>query len=140
MRWEKSYESGFADRVYAEVHRRASEVLATGRPVVVDGCFRSREQRAHTRALAERFGLPFLFVEARVGRDVQRERLAERAERDGVPLDDWQEIADRMRAQWEPVDELAPDEHLALDTSHPIEANADTIEARLPTWPDGLTG
>lgn len=140
MKWEQSYEPDFAERVYTEVHRRAAEVLASGRPVVVDGCFRSREQRARSRALAEAFGLPFLFVEAQVSRDVQRARLAERAERDGVPIDDWQEIADQMRAQWQPADELPTNEHLALDTSQPLEANTDTIETSLPTWPEELTG
>jgi hypothetical protein len=139
-RWEKSYEPGFGERVYCEALRRASEVLASGRPVVIDGCFRSRAQRLRARALAERFGLPFLFVEARISPDCQRQRLAERAVRDSVTVDDWQEIADQMSAQWEPADELSESEHLALDTGLALERNAATIEQRLPTWPPSLTG
>ena len=138
--WERSYAPGFAERVYEEVLRRAEQVIETGRPVVVDGCFRFRAQRSLTRALAERFGLPFLFVEARVSRAVQRDRLAERAVRDGVDLDDWVEIADDMRAQWEPADDLPSGEHLVLDTSHPLDHNAQTLEDRLATWPPGFTG
>ena len=140
VRWEEHYEPDFPERVYDEVLRRAGEVLSSGRPVVIDGCFRSREQRLRARAHAERFGLPFFFVEASVSREVQRERLAERAVRDSVPLDDWQEIADEMRAQWEPADELVENEHLLLDTSLPLEHSAAAIEERLPTWPAGLTG
>ena len=140
IRWEESYEQGFSERVYGEVLRRASEVLASGRPVVIDGCFRSRKQRDQARALAERFGRPFLFVEARVDPAVQTARLAERARRDSVPIEDWQQIADALRAQWEPAAELPPDEHLALDTAMPLDENADSIEARLPTWPTAYTG
>ena len=140
VRWERSYAPGFGERVYGEVLRRAARVLETGRPVVVDGCFRSRDQRARARALAERFGLPFLFVEARVSREVQQARLGERALRDGVAIDDWVEIADEMRAQWESAEDLPSREHLALDTSRPLEHNAAAIEARLPTWPAGFTG
>jgi len=139
-RWEEAFEPGFAARVYTEVLRRAGEVLRSGRPVVIDGCFRSSRQRLEARALAERFDLPFVFVEARVSPEIQHQRLAERAARDGVPIDDWQQIADRLRAQWEPVHELPADQHLALDTGLPLEENALEIEARLPTWPATLTG
>jgi aminoglycoside phosphotransferase family enzyme/predicted kinase len=138
-RWEESYTAGFGERVYAEVLRRAGQVLRSGRPVVIDGCFRSRAQRAGARALAARFGHPFLFVEARIPREVQRERLAERALRDNVPLDDWLEIADDLRAAWEPADDLPPGEHLPLDTSRPLAWSTGRIEAALPTWPEGLT-
>ena len=138
-RWEEAFEPGFAARVYTEVLRRAGEVLESGRPVVIDGCFRSRAQRLEARALAERFDLPFVFVEAQVAPEIQRERLAERALRDAVPIDDWQQIADRLRAQWETASELSAEEHLVLDTGRPLEENAREIEARLPTWPTTLT-
>jgi aminoglycoside phosphotransferase family enzyme/predicted kinase len=139
-RWEESYEPDFGVRVYGEVLRRAGEVLTSGRPVVIDGCFRSREQRTQARALAQRFGRPFLFVEAQVAPEVQLERLAERALRDAVPIDVWREIADQLRAQWEPAEELASEEHLCLDTTVPLDRSADSIEAMLPTWPPELRG
>jgi uncharacterized protein len=140
MRWEESYAPDFGERVYAEVLRRAGEVLDSGRPVVIDGCFRSREQRARARQLAERFDQPFLFIEAWVAEDVQLERLAERALRDDVPLAAWTELADRLRGQWEPADDLDTGEHLFLDTALPLSHNAQAIEAILPTWPSNLTG
>lgn len=139
-RWEEAYESGFAERVYAEVLRRAGEVLESNRPVVIDGCFRSRDQRMRARVLAQRFGSPFLFVEARVSRQLQLARLAERALRDSVPIEDWQEIADQLGAQWEPVTELPEAEHLPLDTALPPARNVEAVEDRLPTWPTTLTG
>ena len=135
-RWEEAYEPGFGARVYDEVLRRASEVLESGRPVVIDGCFRSAAQREAARELARRFERPFLFVEATVPRAIQRDRLAERAQRDDVALSAWQEIADEMRADWEPVSELRAEEYLALDTSLPLTRNTTLIEERLPTWPE----
>jgi predicted kinase len=115
-------------------------VLRSGRPVVLDGCFRTASQRAEARALAERFGHPFLFVEAAVPVAVQRERLSERAERDGVAERVWLDIADDMRAGWEDPGELAANERITLDSSQPVEDNVQTLRRQLPTWPDGLTG
>ncbi len=140
VHWERAYEDGFGERVYGEVLRRAGEVLASGRPVVIDGCFRSHDQRTRARELARRFGHPFLFVEASVSREVQISRLGERAVRDDVDIEVWAEIADELRTQWQPVDRLPKEEHLSLDTAHPLDANADAIEARLATWPEDLVG
>lgn len=141
-RWLKSFAPGFDDRIYDELLRRAGEVLAAGRPVVIDGCLHTRERRQRVRRLAERFDRPFLFVEATMTPEIQLDRLAERARRDDVDLADWKEIADRLRADWEPVeaDELPESQQLRLDTALPLERNARTIEDRLPTWPPGLTG
>ncbi len=140
VRWEQAYEDGFGVRVYDEVLRRAGEVLASGRPVVIDGCFRSAEQRASARHLAQQFGHPFLFVEATVSRETQQQRLLERTDRDGVAPEVWSDIASELRAQWQPADELPRAEYLLLDTGLPIDENADTIEERLATWPEDLLG
>jgi aminoglycoside phosphotransferase family enzyme/predicted kinase len=140
MQWELAYAPGFGPRVYQEATRRAEAVLRSGRPVVIDGCFRAASQRGAVRALAERFGHPFLFVEAQVPFEVQRERLRERARRDRVPERVWIEIADDMRAGWEPADKLASAEHTTLDTSQPVEENVRVLRKQLPIWPDGLTG
>jgi predicted kinase len=139
LHWEQAYETGFGDRVYDEVMRRAGAVLRSGRPVVVDGCFRFAAQRSRARELAREFGHPFLFVEARVSEDLCRERLRERSLRDGEPDSTWIDIANQLRAQWEPADELSSDERETLDTSISLAENAERLRARLPTWPDGLT-
>lgn len=140
IHWERAYEPGFAERVYGEVMRRGEVVLESGRPLVVDGCFRSRAQRAMARALADARGLPFRFVEARIPEPLQRERLHERSLRDAVPDRAWRDIADALRREWEPADELADEQHIVLDTSQPLARNVATLRAKLPTWPPGLTG
>jgi len=138
--WIQTYEPDFGDRVYDEVLRRAGEVLVSGRPVVIDGCFHSRSRREAAHRLAERFGRPFLFVEVATTPEVQIERLRARAARDGVELDDWRQIAEGLRADWEPVDELRERETLRLDGAAAPERSAGAIEARLPTWPPELSG
>ena len=50
--WERSLRPGFREQVYDEVFRRAEVVLASGRPVVLDGCFGTRTLRARARELA----------------------------------------------------------------------------------------
>ena len=134
IHWERAYESGFGERVYAEVFRRAGAVLDAGRAVVIDGCFRSRAQRARARALADRSGHPFVFVEARVSEAVQRERLLERSSRDGVDAGVWLGIAADMSAEWEPIDEADPS-HWAVDTGGSVEHAIEQVAARLPSWP-----
>jgi predicted kinase len=140
IHWERAYEPGFAQRVYDEVLRRAGAVLTSGRPVLVDGCFRSRVQRAAVRALADRHGVPFYFVEVCVGRETQRERLLERSRRDGEPDATWLDIAQALRQEWEPPDELAAAQRLRVDSDRPLAASLEALRGALPTWPEGLTG
>jgi predicted kinase len=139
LHWEQAYEPGFGDRVYDEVMRRAGAVLGSGRPVVLDGCFRFAAQRLRARELAREFGHPFLFVEARASEELCRKRLRERSVRDAEPDSTWIEIANQLRAQWEPLDKLTGEERVTLDTSLPLADNTERLRARLPTWPAGLT-
>ena len=137
--WERAYEPGFGEKVYNEVMRRAGVVLRSGRAVVVDGCFRAASQRALAKQLAEDFGHPFLFVEARVSDEVCRARLHERSVRDNEPESTWSDIAADLRSQWEPTGELPADQREVVDTALPLDHTARVLRARLPTWPEGLT-
>jgi aminoglycoside phosphotransferase family enzyme/predicted kinase len=135
--WQGAYDPAFTDRVYAEVLRCADVVLASGRPVVVDASFRSRSMRRAAQDLAGRHHVPFRFVECRADPTVCRSRLAARARERGVS-DGRLEIFDAFQARFEPVDEIAPDDHLVLDTARPIEESMTALSERLDTWPPGL--
>ncbi|MCA9585131.1 MAG: AAA family ATPase [Myxococcales bacterium] len=132
-----AYSKDLTARVYDEVLRRASVVLDSGRPVVVDASFRSAEMRAKARALATRHGVPFLLVECTAPAEVCRERLRERAKTASVS-DGRLEVFDAFCASWEPITELSAEEHLRVDTSRPTAASVADVEARVPTWPKGL--
>src|SRR5690606_27282465 len=73
-----AYTPELTNRVYTEVLRRAAVVLASGRPVVLDGSFGMPEQRRQARSLAERFGVRFHFVQCTASREETMERLARR--------------------------------------------------------------
>jgi aminoglycoside phosphotransferase family enzyme/predicted kinase len=135
--WRGAYDPEFTERVYAEVLRRASTVLSSGRTVVVDASFRSREMRRRARELATAHGVPFRFVECRAAPEVCRERL-ERRERESGVSDARLPIFDDFRARFEPPDEIADHERLVLDTGLPLENSLATLRAHLQTWPRGL--
>ncbi|MEB2345387.1 MAG: ATP-binding protein [Deltaproteobacteria bacterium] len=102
---------------YAEMRQRAAEVLASGRPVVVDACFARRVQRDALRSLAGERGAKFLFVECRADAALTRRRLEERARGQGRPARDWLALRERLLASWEPLRELPREQHLVVDTS-----------------------
>lgn len=136
--WSGAYDPAFTERVYAEVRRFASAVVASGRPVILDASFRSASMRADARALARSLGVPFVFVECRADPDVCRARLRERAKGPSVS-DGRLEIFDDFLAKWEPVTELSPEEHVVVRTDGPGEDEPlRTLRARLPMWPEGL--
>jgi predicted kinase len=111
---------GFSATVYAEVLKRARASLESGRPVVLDGTFRSRGTREAARRLAIDHGVPFLFVECRADPETCRARLRRRERERGQP--GWVAMLEAFLELWEPVDELREDEHVVLDTTGPPEA------------------
>jgi aminoglycoside phosphotransferase family enzyme/predicted kinase len=135
--WQGAYAPEVSTRVYDEVARRASVVLASGRSVVVDASLRSRALRAKMQDLARRSRVPFCFVECRAPLDACRERLARRL---GGPSDGRLEVFDAFAQGFEAVDELAPSEHLVVDTTRPLEGSLAPFRERVTTWPRGLTG
>ncbi len=138
--WERAFAPSFPEEVYNEVFRHVGNVLGSGRPVVVDGCFGNRMHRTKIQDIARRHGVPFLFVECQCASEVAHERLSGRAATAAVSEEEWMAIYDGFRERWEPVDELPPEEHIAIDTGRPLEENVDILRRRLPTWPPGYTG
>lgn len=137
--FEGPYDPRFTDEVYDEVVRRAEVVLESGRPVILDASFRTRDLRRRARELARRRGVPFLFVECRVPKEVCLARL-ERREREGGVSDGRRAIFEDFVARVEQADELPTEEHLVLDTSAPLDVSRAALEERLRTWPPGLRG
>jgi len=117
--WWRTFEPGFEARVYRELGRRAEAALASGRGVVLDGCFARTHQRLEARALARAHGLDFVFVECRVPPEVTQRRLAERDARSGAG--GWRAIFDDLAERWEPVAELPPGERIVLRSDGPVE-------------------
>jgi len=136
--WTGFYSLEFTRKVYSELWRRASAVLASGRPVILDASFRGKAHRAEAKRLAKANGVPFVFVECRAPDELCRERLREREKKRTVS-DGRTEVFDDFKRSWEPADELDSSEHVVLDTSEPVAANLATLTRRIPVA-SGLTG
>jgi predicted kinase len=121
-RFSGDYAPERTEAVYEEVLRRAAVVLRSGRPVVLDASFRSARWREAAQQLAQEHGVAFRFVECAAPRAVLEERL--RAREAGPTVSDGRvSLLDDFVKAWEPVTELAPDEHVRIDTSRdPSEA------------------
>ncbi len=132
--WTGAYSPDFTHKVYDEVLRRADAVLRSGRTVVLDASFRSAETRAAARQLADRYHVPFHFIECRAEARICRQRLREREKHTGIS-DGRLEIFDEFVAKWQPVDELSGREHIVLDTSTPLESNLEILRQQLGGWP-----
>ncbi len=132
--WSGAYDPDFTDAVYDEVRRDATQVVCSGRPVILDASFRSASMRADAKQLAERLGVPFLFVECKADLDVCRARLRERVHTESVS-DGRLEIFDDFLARWEAVTELSADEHVVVQTDGPEHEALDALRERIAMWP-----
>ncbi len=117
--FQGAYDPAATQRVYAEVFARAEQVLLSGRSVILDASFRSREERAKVLALAKRHEITALFLECRCSRDTALARLDERAKGPSVS-DGRREIYDAFMQRFEPLDEILSESVCRIDTDHPI--------------------
>jgi len=104
-------------------------VLSSGRPIVLDASFRTAAMRDAARRLANRHGVPFLFVECSAPRALIIERLAHREDLAAHESDARADLYDEFEKRFEPIDELSSSEHLRLDTSRSPEENRQLLEA-----------
>jgi uncharacterized protein len=128
--WQGAYGPQMTERTYAEVFRRAEAALASGRAVILDASFRTAAMRAEARALAQRRGVPFTFVECRVPEAVSRARLRERETHASVS-DAREDLYASFAASWEAVHELGAGEHVVVDTQGSSEALVRAVRAHL---------
>ncbi len=121
------YLPAFTARVQAEFLRRAEEVLRSGRSVILDTSFSTRDLRSRARELALSQRARFLFIECKVPESVARERLRGRT---GGISDAREDLYPTFRERFEDVRELSAAEHTVLDATRDPETLADEIAER----------
>jgi predicted kinase len=127
--WQRAYAPELTAQVYEELMRLCRVVLRSGRSVVLDATFASRQSRAMARAAAAELSVPFCFVECRAPADVARARLRERAS--GASVSDGRlEIFDQFVARYEAVTELEDTEHFVADTTLPLPEHIRRLHER----------
>jgi aminoglycoside phosphotransferase family enzyme/predicted kinase len=127
--FQGAYDEVTSARVYDELLRRADDVLASGRSVVLDASFRSRAHREQVLALAERHGVRGMFVECRCSEAAVHERLRTRALAPSVS-DGRSEIERSFQQSFEPL-ELPAEAHCVIDTERPLADNVAQVLNRL---------
>lgn len=128
--WAEAYKPELTQQVYERILHLARVVLQSGRSVVLDATFATRQKRSLVRAVAEELAIPFCFVECRAAHDLIRARLEKRASASNVS-DGRLEIFDEFLARYEPVTELHPAEHFVADTTvAPLQAHLERLRER----------
>jgi aminoglycoside phosphotransferase family enzyme/predicted kinase len=122
------YSEQASAEVYAELLRRAQVVLESKRPAILDASFRDRGQRLLALDLANRCGVPFLFIECVAPLEVSRTRLLDRAKSRSIS-DGRLELLEPFAASFQPVTELPADAHLRIDTTCSADASLEKIRA-----------
>lgn len=115
------YTAAQTERAYAAMLDEAERLLDAGTSVILDATFTRKRQRAAAHALAGRAGASFVCVECVASEEIVRARLRTRqtdaAAISDAGLDVWLD----QRRHFEAIDELAPDEHIVIDTGQPLD-------------------
>ncbi len=111
------YEQEKTARTYAEIVRLGTEVLDSGRGVILDATFSSRDWRLAASAAARASDADFVLIEATCARpEVLRARLAER--KSGASISDaTDELLDEFLRRYEPRGSSDPGPSFTVDTS-----------------------
>jgi aminoglycoside phosphotransferase family enzyme/predicted kinase len=125
----REYSGEASLRTYEELGARAARAVARG-GAIVDATFRRRADRDAFAAAYGGSPAP-IFVECRAPAAVVAER-ARRLERDPHRVSDaTTQIAVHQLAEFEPLDEVRPDRHVAVRTDRELNAIVDAVEAAL---------
>jgi len=125
------YSPEFTRRTYAEMFKRAREILWSGDSVILDASFTSAEYRLRARELAEEANADFAVVECTAPEDILRERLVRR-QRERSISDARQDVLDLQKGLFAPVSEVPDDRHIVVDTSQPVHKVIEEIESGMP--------
>jgi len=111
------YEPERKEKTYAEIFRRAADVLGAGRGVILDATFSAGRWRRAAADLARSTDAAFVFIEASCAdAGVLRERLRARKSRPSVS-DATDDLLDAFVRDYEPLGASDPEPWFTVDTS-----------------------
>ncbi len=116
------YSHRFTHHVYALLAQQAQLLLDSGDGVIVDASCRSRSERSTLLGRLRRTGAPRLVVRCTVPLELALERAAGRMRDPGRVSDADPRIVAEQYSSFQPLEELAPDDVLELDTTLPLDA------------------
>ena len=125
------YSDRFSKITYDAMLAEAEKLLHEGCGAILDATFKTAADRQLALALAARRRVPVLFVECVVNSDEAIRRLTARASAEGEVSDATPKVYKRQRAEFEPIREIPPQNHLCIDTTLPREHLVAEIENAL---------
>jgi uncharacterized protein len=125
-----AYGADWNARTYAELGRRAADLVAGPGGAIVDATFRHLADR---QAFASAFATaaPKLYIECQAPLAVLAERARRRAADPHRVSDADATVALREQQAWEPLDEVPASRHLVLRTDRPVEETLADVLALL---------
>jgi len=115
------YSDRFSRITYDAMLGEVESLLSDGRGAILDATFKASADRQLALAIAARCGVPVLFVECVVSEDEAIRRLERRGSMHGEVSDATPEVYERQRAEFEPIGEIAPQNHVRIDTNRQRE-------------------
>ncbi len=125
------YSDRFTKISYDAMLAEAESLLSEGCGAILDATFKASADRQLALALGARHGVPVIFIECVVSEDEAIRRLTERASKEGEVSDATPAIYKKQRAEFEPIREIPPRNHLRIDTTGQREQLVAEIEQAL---------
>jgi aminoglycoside phosphotransferase family enzyme/predicted kinase len=125
------YSEDASRRTYRELGLAAAEAAASCGGAVVDATLRRRADRAALLRGLARTEAPVVAVECRAPAGIRMTRAGRREAGGGSVSDAGPDVLAKVDRDWEPLDELAPGNHLITRTDRCVEDAMDDLAALL---------
>ena len=122
-------------KVYEMMLRQAAAYAGQKRPIVLDGSYVERAQRASVVELAAGAGAPLLVVECVAPETVIRERQKRRLDEAWTVSEGRWEVYLAQRQRYEAPDEMMPAQRLQVDTARPLGEQIESVVEALRSMP-----
>jgi aminoglycoside phosphotransferase family enzyme/predicted kinase len=118
------YSPDTSRRTYEKALEIALDKLKTAGAVIIDASYKDREERLRAFEAGRRAGADVFVLECTCPEDIIEKRLQSRQSGGGDVSDGRWEIFQAQKGNYERIDEIPEERHLAVDTSLAAEENA----------------
>jgi hypothetical protein len=119
---EGIYSKGASSLTYGKLLMLAQEEIKKGVSVILDATFSSQHQRSEALRLARDMDANIIFIECTSPIKVLKDRLVKR-ETDVSVSDARLHHFKQFKSQFEPLDDIADEMHIRIDTQKPVKEN-----------------
>ncbi|MEM3075539.1 MAG: AAA family ATPase [Candidatus Bilamarchaeaceae archaeon] len=126
---QRTYSEKEKEIVYEEMFKKAGNLLANGKSVILDATFYKKNYREKAKAHAEKAKTDFFIIECTTDERVLKKRLFSRTKKTSESEADFA-VYKKVKELFEPISEP----HLTVDTSLPLEKQVQLVEKYLGVW------